>query len=216
MLLLLISAAAQSEEISGTAQIIDGDSIRIGETEIRLHGIDAPEAKQTCQYEGRDWPCGETATKALRSIVGAGPVQCTWTELDRYERALATCYVAQSDIALQLVDRGLALAYRRYSDAYVANEDRARAARKGVWNTEFVLPWDWRRGERLAGNELPDIDCPVKGNVNGKGDRIYHVKGWRDHSKVRLKPEEGDICFQTTAEADSAGFRKPHYASDRE
>ncbi len=50
------------------------------------------------------------------------------------------------------------------------------------------------------------------GNVNRKGDRTYHVKGWRDHAKMRLKPEEGDVCYQTVSEAELAGFRKPYYA----
>ncbi len=106
-----------------------------------------------------------------------------------------------------MVDHGVALAYRRYSDKYVANEEKAKAGRKGIWNSQFVPLWDWRRGVRLVGNELPDIDCPVKGNVNRKGDKIYHVNGWRDHAKVRLKSDEGDRCFQTADEAVTAGFR---------
>ena len=99
-------------------------------------------------------------------------------------------------------------------DAHDLEEDikSAKAEGKGFWDAQFVPPWNWRRGVRLAGNELPDSDCPVKGNVNRKGDRIYHVKGWRDHAKVRLKLEEGDVCFQTVSEAELAGFRKPYYA----
>lgn len=151
--------------------MIDGDSIRIADTELRLQGIDAPEGKQTCRIEGRDWGCGKTATKALRQIVGSANIRCTWTERDRYERALATCYKDGYDIAALMADHGMALACRNYSDAYVANEDRAKAAKKGVWDTEFIPPWDWRRGVRLSGNELPDIDCPVKGNGKRESQR---------------------------------------------
>ena len=93
---------------------------------------------------------------------------------------------------------------------YVEQEGAAKAEGKGFWDAQFVPPWDWRRGVRLAGNELADIDCPVKRNVNRKGDRIYHLKGWRDHAKVRLKAEEGDKCFQTVMDAELAGFREPH------
>ena len=32
--------------VEGPARIVDGDTIWIGETKIRLYGIDAPEAKQ--------------------------------------------------------------------------------------------------------------------------------------------------------------------------
>ncbi len=36
-------------DVSGPARVVDGDTIWIGETKIRLHGIDAPEMKQTCK-----------------------------------------------------------------------------------------------------------------------------------------------------------------------
>ena len=100
----------------------------------------------------------------------------------------------------------MALAFRKYSDTYVIQEDEARVAGRGLWDAEFIPPWDWRNGVRLAGNELPDIDCLVKGKVNRKGRKIYHVKGWRDHAKVRLKQEEGDVCFQTVMDAEIARF----------
>ena len=45
------------------------------------------------------------------------------------------------------------------------------------------------------------------GNLNRKGNKIYHVKGWRDHAKVRLKKEEGERCFRTVEKALLAGFR---------
>ncbi|HZA65683.1 MAG TPA: hypothetical protein VE592_01970 [Geminicoccaceae bacterium] len=42
--------------------------------------------------------------------------------------------------------QGLALAYRRYSRDYVAAEDEARVAGRGMWAGTFEPPWDWRRG----------------------------------------------------------------------
>ncbi len=41
------------------------------------------------------------------------------------------------------------LAYRRYSLDYVEEEAEAQAARRGIWASEFVKPWEWRRGKRL-------------------------------------------------------------------
>ena len=49
-----------------------------------------------------------------------------------------------------MVAQGWALAYRQFSDDYVAQEGKAREARLGMWRGEFVAPWDWRRGDRLA------------------------------------------------------------------
>ena len=61
-------------DITGKARVVDGDTIRIGKTKIRLHGIDAPETKQEC-YRMDDSPyrCGEAATDALRVLIGAAP-----------------------------------------------------------------------------------------------------------------------------------------------
>ena len=47
--IILFLTPAKSEIISGNAIIIDGDTIRINNKKIRLHGIDAPEIKQLCQ-----------------------------------------------------------------------------------------------------------------------------------------------------------------------
>ena len=92
VVLVLISAGGFSEEITGPAQVIDGDSIRIADIEIRLHGIDAPEAKQMCKVKGKDWRCGHAATETLSFLLIGAPIRCTWTERDQYDRALATCY----------------------------------------------------------------------------------------------------------------------------
>jgi endonuclease YncB( thermonuclease family) len=55
------------------------------------------------------------------------------------------CLVGDLDINEWLVTQGLALAYRRYSLDYVAAEDQARAASRGMWAGSFEPPWEWRR-----------------------------------------------------------------------
>lgn len=49
-----------------------------------------------------------------------------------------------------MVHSGWALAYRRYSTAYVGAEGSARYAKRGIWRGKFTAPWDWRRGDRAA------------------------------------------------------------------
>lgn len=76
------------------------------------------------------------------------------------------CRAAREELNAWMVCEGWAFAYQQYSRAYVAEEEAARAARRGIWRGEFVAPWDWRRGERLAGpRQTPLVDIPVRGPV---------------------------------------------------
>ena len=61
--LLSLTNIGNSKTILGKAKIIDGDTIHIKSNKIRLHGIDAPETKQTCKINNQDWYCGKQSTK---------------------------------------------------------------------------------------------------------------------------------------------------------
>lgn len=54
----------------------------------------------------------------------------------------------------------------------------------------------------------PNPSCPIKGNVNSRGEKIYHMPGQRDYDRTDIKPEEGDAWFCTPEEAEAAGFRR--------
>jgi endonuclease YncB( thermonuclease family) len=141
--LLIAAASARADTITGIPTVIDGGTVRIGERLVRLHGIDAPDPRQTCRRDGRDWGCGRDAAYALADIVGRHWVSCEIRER-RADFAVATCIAGPIDIAREIVRKGFALADRRVGDAYIAAEDAARTARAGLWNSTFQLPWDWR------------------------------------------------------------------------
>jgi len=131
---------------TGKPRVIDGDTIEIAGERIRLHGIDAPEANQTCRdKDGKEWPCGQDATFALANMIGNHWITCKGDERDRYGRLIAVCYAGPYDLNAKMVRQGWALAYRRYSMDYVDDEKDAKVARKGLWRGEFVPPWEWRR-----------------------------------------------------------------------
>ena len=102
--------------------------------------------KQTCRTsKGKEQMCGVLAKQALERLVRGQDVTCKGDKRDRYKRLIAVCYVGNQDINAEMVRQGWALAYSRYSKDYVDDENAARIARKGLWQGEFVPPWEWRR-----------------------------------------------------------------------
>jgi endonuclease YncB( thermonuclease family) len=132
----------------GVARVIDGDTIDIRGTHIRLTGIDAPETKQTCQLGGETYACGQRATEALIVFLGARPVRCLETGKDRNQRIVARCHVDSVDVGSWMVEHGWAIAFRKYSMEYVGAEERARAQKLGMWAGTFTMPEEWRRTKR--------------------------------------------------------------------
>lgn len=208
--MVLPVTAAEAANITGVPTVIDGDTIDIHGQRIRLHGIDAPESKQICISGGEKYRCGQRAALALSDRIGRGSVTCKAKDTDRYGRVVAVCFKGQQDLNGWLVSQGLAVAYRRYSQDYVGQENNAKAVSVGLWSGDFVMPWDWRRGKRLAseqGSTNPG-NCVIKGNISGKGARIYHVPGGRWYDRTKIDEAKGEHFFCSEAEANAAGWRR--------
>ncbi len=142
----------------GAADIIDGDSFRLGKDEIRLNGIDAPEYRQTCRdAAGREWSCGREAARALRGLVASRIVDCTGLDADRYGRLVSRCAIGDLVLNAEMVRLGWAIAYRRHGTLYVREEAEARRGRRGIWRGTFDLPEDWRAVHRA------DMSAPADG-----------------------------------------------------
>jgi endonuclease YncB( thermonuclease family) len=210
------TAAVSQQRISGRAKITDGDSFEIGDTAIRLFGIDAPEGRQPCMRDGREWACGEEAARRLRSLTSGGDVVCARRDVDDYGRVVAQCSRGGVDLAAEMARSGLAVAYRRYSTAYVDEENEARAARRGVWAGEFTPPDQWRRDDRAQDRETTSTPastgrsgCDIKGNINGEGDKIYHTRASPSYADTRIDESEGERWFCSESEARRAGWRAP-------
>ena len=217
---IVLSAVALSwsvhADVSGRARVIDGDTIEVNGDRIRLHGIDAPESAQTCVAESKRWQCGRHATRVLDDRIAGRAVDCEQRDRDRYGRIVAVCRLGGGDLNAWMVAEGWALAYRRYSSAYVAQEAAAKAARRGLWRGDFVAPWDWRAGGRLqsahqdarSDTGQKSGDCRIKGNISRDGTRIYHVLGGKYYERTRISPQKGERWFCSEAEAQSAGWRR--------
>ena len=196
-----------NQDFGGLTRVIDGDTIHVGDTRIRLEGIDAPESAQTCKRaNGETWACGTEATHAMRLMVEGRQVTCRNHGLDLYGRTLATCFADGRDIQAELVKLGLAWAYVKYSKAYVAEEAAARTAKLGIWQGEAMPAWEFRAQVWTASAEQAPAGCPIKGNVTASG-HIYHMPWSPWYNKVRIEghPEKRWFCSET--EAIAAGWR---------
>lgn len=148
---VLIGGYAEADPITGTPSVIDGDTLEIRGTRIRLHGIDAPESNQRCTNSGGEsWPCGQRASLALADYIGRSTLTCWSRDTDRYGRVVAECFKGKHNANAWMVAEGWAVAYRRYSRDYDQLEDAAKVSKKNIWEGPFVMPWEWRRGRRDA------------------------------------------------------------------
>jgi endonuclease YncB( thermonuclease family) len=147
--LAVLSSAVAQDRIIGVASVIDGDTIEIHGQRIRLFGIDAPESSQLCvRPTGEPWRCGQQGSLALSDRIGRATVSCQPRDLDRYGRIVAVCFNGNEDLSRWMVTTGWAVAFRRYSLDYVADEDAARQSRINIWSGDFDMPWDWRAQRR--------------------------------------------------------------------
>jgi endonuclease YncB( thermonuclease family) len=212
--------AAGQSSFTGTARAIDGDSLMVGQTEVRLFGIDAPEFTQVCTRDGQRWECGAAATFELAKIVDGNQVRCAAVETDEHGRTVARCSAGSLDLNRTMVARGYATAYRHYSMDYVSAEGSAKANKRGLWSSNFQLPSEYRhqappkperratRSRSSSGPKVVTLSSGGSGGCNIKGNRgsngwIYHVPGMPYYE--RTKAEE---MFCSEAEASAAGYRR--------
>ena len=227
---LLLPSLASAADITGAAKIREADTIQIGNSRIRLAGIDAPSVDQLClNNKGDRWTCGVAARDELIRHTEGRNWTCRIGQTDRRGRSLARCEVDGEDIQRWLVRSGWALAYTRFSRDYEADEAQAREAKVGMWQGAFIAPWDWRvrnkktpilgaanapenaRAVLLAsasGEVAPSPDCTIKGNVNSAGECIYHRPTSRWYAQIKMRISKGTRWFCSVEEAEAAGCRE--------
>jgi len=146
IILFTLSIKVIAGEISGFPSIIDGDTIKILNKRIRLHGIDTPEKKQICTRNSKEYSCGKKATNALKKKIGRKIIICKVQEkLDRYKRYIGICFLEDVDINKWMTRNGYAVAYRRYSKNYIEDENYAKKNKIGLWSGHFIHPEKWRK-----------------------------------------------------------------------
>ncbi len=170
-----LPSIAAAEPVTGRAVVMGGDRLRIGNTLVRLSGIELPEASQLCgKPGGRQFRCGGFAATTLSRLVGGGVVSCTPEGKDSAGVTLARCMRGDKDINGELVRAGHAFAESGLVlTRYGSEEKEALAAKAGIWAAgESLRPAEWRaRVWDEAKRKAPD-GCPIKGTIAGNA-KVY-------------------------------------------
>ena len=115
------------QELRGRAWVIDGDTIDIGGTRIRLYGIDAPEM---------DHPYGKSAKWALVQMCKRQEVRAVFDGSLSHDRTVATCYLPDGrDLSAEMVKAGMAIDWRKFSRGKYAGLE-VEGIRKKLWRCD--------------------------------------------------------------------------------
>jgi micrococcal nuclease len=205
-------------------RVVDGDTFVTREGgRVRLIGVNAPEISGGAEYYGE-----EAAAYTRRMLTG----QTVWmfrdvSETDRYGRLLRFVFVPGDALMFneRLVREGYASAATYPPDVSLADrfreaEREARSEGAGLWGGgddaaaatgKRSRPVDPPEADGGAASGAGDAglaaSCPspdIKGNINSRGERIYHVPGSRYYDRT-----VAEVWFCTEDEAEAAGFRAP-------
>jgi endonuclease YncB( thermonuclease family) len=131
----------------------DGDTLAVrtnqhGLITVRVAGVDAPERGQDLALE---------AAQFLQAFARGAELTLTCSTIDKYGRHVCQVHKGQSDLGAGLIEKGLALHFKRYAheqpapqrELYSKLEAQAKANRLGVWSktTDFMTPDECRKAK---------------------------------------------------------------------
>lgn len=204
---LTTAALPDPSKLEGRAVALTGDTLRIGGKRVRLDGIEAPEATQSCARGATTWRCGAAAKEALASLVRNRRVSCEITD-ERDAEPRARCAAQGNDLAEELVKAGSVFAIGGFLAPYSSAESKAQDAKAGVWaGGEAERPQDFRDKQwETAKNAAPD-GCPIKGRIRA-GARVYVLPWVSGYGNVKIRTSRGERWFCSEDEAVAAGWRR--------
>ena len=204
--------------------VTDGDTIRVDvdgvEEKIRLIGIDAPELHNPHECFGQE--ATDRATSLLQGNSVALEADDTQDDRDRYGRLLRYVFLPDgTNVNAALVRGGYAFEYTydnpyRYRDDFLADQAAAEADGAGLWSATTcggrpsASPDPVAVTTSTADAQQPSPPgCDIKGNINTKGEKIFHQPGDASYADTVITPGKGERYFCSVEEAIAAGWRAP-------
>lgn len=131
-------------------EVVDATSFRDIETgaSYRLYGVDSCLQTQSAKLARQSWPCGAVAIAWLTNATLGKWVSCTIVR-EAGGKRLSRCSSSEhQDLAGDMLKEGLALVLPADAGqevrAYSQLQDQARKQYKGLWSSQFTMPWEMR------------------------------------------------------------------------
>ena len=204
------------------SRIIDGDTFEVridGQVEkIRIIGLDTPELhhpQKPVQYFAKK------AKQHAKELLQSKTVELHFDDANKAKKnrgyfGRLLCHVFLQDgqnFALKMIRDGYGHALTRYPfepdmmEAYRIAEREAKEQKRGFWASDGTSS----TGEKPAVETEtggPPGGCRIKGNINSRGERIYHLPGMRFYEATKIDESKGERWLCTEEEALNAGWRK--------
>lgn len=200
----------ESRQKGEVLRIVDGDTYEIfidKKEKVRLIGVDTPES--VAPQKERNVKEGKAASDFARELLEGRVVEIEYDvqERDRYGRVLAYLYLDGKMVNEYLLEEGMAQIATyppniKYADRFQKIEAGARKSQKGFWQEGFG------REKAVKEEQEQNSSGLIKGNINAKGEKIYHMPGQRDYNRTKIDENKGEQWFISEKEAKKAGFRK--------
>lgn len=198
-------------------RIIDGDTIVINikweEQKVRLIWIDTPEItnNQCLSFQAKDFLIQETNNNRIFLETDISQ----WNT-DSFWRMLAYLFVNWKNINKLLIEHWLAYEYTynqkkpyKYQKVFIEAENTSKANK--IWLHSWICPTEqtsaWDITFITQSNSSIPSDCEIKGNINSKKEKIYHLPTCKDYNKTNINIENGEKYFCTEQEATDAWWR---------
>ena len=132
--------------VYGSVRVVNADTLIMYSNYFKLYGIDAPESNQTCANKsGRSYNCGREAAMWLKNWIGDNELECHVIRQNTKGDMEGTCSYGPYDLGAALVNAGWAVANIHVTDIYYPYEMQAQENKRGLWQGQFYMPWDWRK-----------------------------------------------------------------------
>lgn len=118
--------------VAARVAVVDGETLLLNDTVIRLDGVSAPPRGQACTAATGAADCGAQSAAALAGLLRDRDVLCRFTGRDKEGFPRAICEAGGRELNRDLVRAGWARA-RADVPGLAADEAQARAAGLGLW-----------------------------------------------------------------------------------